>query len=241
MVKPIARRLLPLTSYLLSHASRITYYALHFALVLVIIGYLGPWIPHKAAGLTVTGAGLAEFARLFGSPHIVHELFFTPLLAGAILLGLLVNQPTNKPTTPLRVLLTLVAALLALGALPSYQFLRNLDYRCQLRLAGTGAGLALLTFLAGRLPRRVWGIFVSLAALAGIVPALWQYARFRPLVATLYDAPVGIGWGLIVCTVGFALLLAYGGTTVFSRQTPVRGIHPAQGIPGARVTIQAGD
>ncbi len=212
---PVTNRSLPLISRLTFHASRFTYYASALALALVIIGYLGPWIPHKAVGLTVTGAELAGFARLFDSPHITRELFFTPLLAAAILLGLLVNRPTDKPPKQLlRILLTLLAALLALAALPPHQFLRDLGYRRQLMLALVGAGLALSTFLARRLPQRAWGVLVSLVALAGIIPALWQFARFRPLVATLYGRPVGVGWGLIVCAIGFALLLACGARCV---------------------------
>ena len=202
------------------HVSRVTYCAFCFALALVIIGYFGPWVPHKAAGLTVTGAELADFARLFGSPRITRELFFTPILAAAILIGLIVNQPTNQLTNqptnqltnqlPFRILLTLIAASLALVALPPYPFLRDLMYRSQLILAVVGVGLTFLTLLARRLPRWIWGILVSLLASSGAIPALWQFARFHPLVVTLYGRPVGVGWGSLVCAVGFALLLAWG-------------------------------
>ena len=33
--------------------------------MLAIVGYLGPWVPHKTAALTVTGLELAEFAKFF--------------------------------------------------------------------------------------------------------------------------------------------------------------------------------
>jgi hypothetical protein len=177
-------------------------------LVLVLAGYFGPWVPHETAGLTVTGAEVAEFAKLFNSPRITRELFFTPPLAAAILLGFLINRPTNKLL--IRLFLTLAAALPALAALPPYQFLRDPGYHRQLILTVAGVGLTLLTFLVGWLPRRIWGALVSLVALAGAVPALWQFARFHPLVITLYDGPVGVGWGLILCAAGFALLLAGG-------------------------------
>jgi len=39
---------------------------------------------------------------------------------------------------------------------------------------------------------------------------VWQFALLRPLVVALYGAPLGLGWGLIACVAGFALLLAGG-------------------------------
>ncbi len=172
---------------------------LGFALALV--GYFGPWVPHETAALTVTGFELAHLTRLQGSPaSITPALFLTPLVAAAILLGLLANKPTNK-------LPTLAAALLALAVLPPYQFILDAQYRGQLALAAGGLLLVLLTLLARWLPRRAWTVLVALVALAGAIPALWQFALLRPLVVALYDRPLGLGWGLATCTAGFALLL----------------------------------
>ena len=181
-------------------------------LVLAIVGYFGPWVPHKTAALTVTGFELVEFAKFFpqvqgGIVPVTRVLFLTPLVAAAILLGLLVNQLTNKLT---RALVILAAALLALAALPPYQYLLDPGYRGQLILAATGLILVLLTPLARWLPRRAQGVLIALLALAGALPALWQFVLLRPLVAALYNVPLGLGWGLIACVAGFALLLAGG-------------------------------
>jgi len=179
-------------------------------LVLVITGYFGPWVPHPTSALTVTGFELAEFAKFFpqvqgGITPMIRELFLTPLLAAAILLGLLANKPANQ--LPNRLFLTLAAALLALAALPPYQFLRDPQYARQLALAIVGTVLTLLTLLTYRLSRRPRSILVALLSLAGAAPALWQFALLRPLVVSLYNAPLGLGWGLVTCTAGFALLL----------------------------------
>jgi len=186
-------------------------------LTLAVVGYFGPWVPHKTAALTVTGFELTHLTRLQGSPvSITPELFLTPLVAAAILLGLLANQLTNRPTNEptsqpthrlLRAFLTLAAVLLALAALPPYQFILDPQYRGQLILAASGLLLVLLTPLARRLPRRARGILVALLALAGAVPALWQFALLRPIVVTLYNGPPGLGWGLVTCSAGLALLL----------------------------------
>ena len=174
-------------------------------LALALVGYFGPWVPHESAALTVTGFELAHLTRLQGSPaSLTPALFLTPLVAAAILLGLLANQPTNKPTNKP---LTLAAALLALAVLPPYQFILDAQYRDQLALTAGGLLLVLLTPLARRLPRRAWTVLVALVALAGAIPALWQFALLRPLVVALYNRPLGLGWGLVTCTAGFALLL----------------------------------
>jgi hypothetical protein len=51
---------------------------------------------------------------------------------------------------------------------------------------------------------------IVLLALVGILPALWQFAAFHPRVAALYGDGLGVGWGLIVCAVGFTLVLVRG-------------------------------
>ncbi|MDY6877793.1 MAG: hypothetical protein SWK90_16550 [Chloroflexota bacterium] len=177
-------------------------------LVLAITGYFGPWVGHQTAALTVTGFELAHLTRLQGAPaSLAPDLFLTPLVAAAILLGLLPNQATNKLT---RHLPTLAAALLLLAALPPYQFIREPQYRGQLALATGGLVLVLLTPLARRLPRRAWAVLVALLPLAGVAPALFQFALLRPLIVALYNRPLSLGWGLVICIAGFALLLAYG-------------------------------
>jgi len=185
-------------------------------IVLALVGYFGPWVDHETVALTVTGFELAEFAKFFPQVHggvvpVTRELFLAPLSAAAILLGLLANQLTNKPTNKLtNKLLTLTAALIALAVLPPYQFILDPQYRSQLALAAGGMLLVLLTPLARRLPRRAWTVLVALVALAGGVTALWQFALLRPLVVALYNRPLDLGWGLVTCTAGFALLLISG-------------------------------
>ncbi len=182
-------------------------------LALALVGYFGPWVPHESAALTVTGFELAHLTRLQGSPaSLTPALFLTPLVAAAILLGLLANQPTNQLTNqptnkPTNQLPTFAAALLALAVLPPYQFILDAQYRGQLALAAGGLLLVLLTPLARWLPRRAWTVLVALVALAGAIPALWQFALLRPLVVALYNRPLDLGWGLVTCTAGFALLL----------------------------------
>lgn len=199
------------------------------SLVLAVVGYFGPWVYHETAALTATGFELVEFAKFFpqvqgGVVPVIRALFLTPLVASAVLLGLLANQPACRLLVRLAV--TGLAALLALAALPAYESLLDPQYRGQLILAAGGLLLVLLTLLTHRLPRRAWGILVALLALAGGIPALWQFTLLHPLVVALYDKPLGPGWGLITCAVGFGLLLTCGilaaASPDHSRQPPPR-------------------
>jgi len=212
-------------------------------LVLVIMGYFGPWVPHKTAALTVTGFELAEFAKFFpqvqgGTISITRELLYLPFLVAFILSALLAGQSTVRATyliVPLFVAALLVVALLPYSivdgvrqALTTHSpFTPDPQYTGQLALVVIGAVLTLLAPLARRLPRRAWGILVSLLALAGVVPALWQFVLLRPLVVALYtgngSGPLGLGWGLIACVVGFALLVLSG---IVAATTPDGSVQP---------------
>ena len=194
-------------------------------LVLAISGFFGPWVPHKAAALTVTGFELAEFAKFFPEVQarlvpITRELFLTPLIAGAVLFGLLIHKRACRPSV--RLIATGLAALLTLAALPPYQFMRAPEYRTQLLLAAAGLLLALLTPLAHWLTRRAQGILVTLFALAGALVAPWQFAHLQPLIVALYNKPFGLGWGIVASVSGFGLLLISGVLTATGsdRATP---------------------
>ena len=195
-------------------------------LVLVVTGYFGPWVPHETAALTVTGFELAEFAKFFpqvqgGTVSLSRELFYLPLIAGLMLLILIVGRSANRLARWILAPLVAVLLLVALLPYPVVDAVRQalvtrspavLDpqYAGQLRLVLVGVVASLLSPLTQRLPSRGQDILVALLALAGVVPPLWQFAVLRPLISVLYDAPFGLGWGLVACTAGFSLLLISG-------------------------------
>ena len=201
-------------------------------LVLVVVGYFGPWVPHRTAALTVTGFELAEFAKFFpqvqgGVVPVTRVLFYFPLVVASVLLNLFVGRSTVRFVPWVVALCT--AALLLVALLPfsvvesarhslatGAAFAVDLSYARQLALVVVGIVLTLLVPLVGRLPRRVQSVLIILLALVGAVPALWQFVILRPLVAALYDESLGLGWGLIACEVGFGLLLLSGVSAVVS-------------------------
>jgi hypothetical protein len=189
-------------------------------LVLIIVGYFGPWVPHKTVALTVTGYELSEFAKFFpqvqsGAVPIVRALFLTPLVAAAILIGLLGNRPDGRTWN--RLLAIGLAGLLLLFVLPPLNYVLAPTYRAQLALVVIGGLLILLTLLTSHLSPRLRGGLSALLTLAGAAPALWQFALLRPLVAELYDTSLGLGWGVLVCLAGFVLILLSGVRSFFAR------------------------
>lgn len=183
------------------------------ASVLIIVGFFGPWVAHKTAALTVTGYELSEFAKFFpqvqgGVVPVKRALFVAPLLAALISLALVVQRSRARPL--LRLAATALAVLLGLFVLPPYQSFLEPAYRAQLILVAVGLLLMLLAPLARQLSERVRRVLLLLLALTGAVSALWQAVMLRPLVVELYGAPVWPGWGFVVCTIGFLLLLFVG-------------------------------
>ena len=215
-------------SDLKSRVSGFGFYLL--GLAFVVVGYFGTWVPHKTAALTVTGFELAKFAKFFpqvqgGVVPVTRVLFYFPLVAASVLLALfgqfVVGQSTIRPVrwiVPLCAAALLLVALLPYAVVESVRnalaaraaFVVDPQYAGHLALVVVGMALTLLAPLAGRLPRRVQSVLIVLLALVGAVPALWQFVVLRPLVIALYNRPMRLGWGLIVCTAGFGLLVLSG-------------------------------
>lgn len=181
--------------------------------VLIVAGFFGPWLAHRAAALAVTGYELSEFAKFFpqvqgGTVPVTRALFLTPLLAGAISLALVIHRSSLGALWRLGAMA--LTAMLCLTALPPFQYILAPDYRMQLILVAGGALLAVAAPLARRLSERLRGILFSLLAVAGAVPALRQVVLLRPLAASLYGSPILPGWGLVTCATGFFALLIAG-------------------------------
>lgn len=161
----------------------------------------------------MTGAELAWFAKFFpqvreGAVAVRRELFGTPPVAAAVLLGLWARKLRLRPI--IRWGVVALAVLVALAALPIYDSPFSAEYRGTLFLTAAGVVMIFLSLFAHRLSHRVYGALSALLAVGGILPALWQFMRLRPLVVTLYGEAIGLGWGLVACALGFVLLLGGG-------------------------------
>lgn len=181
-----------------------------------LVGAVGPWIPHRAAGLAIGGFDLFEVSKFIpevrsGAVPLFREGFLLPLVTSALLLAIL---PALSARTPgfARWLCPLLAALPVLAAFPPYPAIltahQDPEYRGQLLLTSGALLLILLSPPARRLPARALDGLVVALTIGGLVPGLMALVRVRPLFAALYATPIGIGWGVVAYCLGCAAILA---------------------------------
>lgn len=183
--------------------------------LLTLAGYVTPWVPHRAAGLVITGLDLAEYVKFLhpvrsGEIALWREGFYLPLVAVSVVFSLYAfrRAPGAERSLypwPVRIGLLAVAGMAALNLLPpawSPGLLFTPEFRLQsgaligcLLLAGISPFLALL-------PGRVAAALTLLLALAGLIVPGLQLWRVLPSLADLYAHPITPGWGVWAMGVG---------------------------------------
>lgn len=174
-----------------------------------LAGYFGPWVAHRANGLTVSGLDLGEYVKfipqvLTGQIAVRREIFYLPLFAGSLTTSLIASRRTLP--TALRVLLGLAAIPLALAMLPpawSPVTLRLPEFRLQIAallfcLLMVPA-IVVTRFLPDRL---VLVLIAALAVPAAILPS-WGFLQVHTAVTELYRQPLRLGWGFWAGLIGF--------------------------------------
>jgi hypothetical protein len=177
--------------------------------LLGLAGYFGPWVPHRAVGLAVSGLDLGEYVKFIpqvmsGQIALRREIFYLPLFAGSLVASLLASRRSLPRWV--RILLGLGAILLALALLPpawSPATLRLLEFRLQ--TAGLILCLVMVpaVILTRYFPDRlVLGLIGLLAIPAAILP-IWGFLEVSPAIAALYRHPLRLGWGSWAGLIGF--------------------------------------
>lgn len=188
-------------------------WGLLLGLALAAVGYLGPWVAHPTAALTLTGPDLGEFVKFLpaGAPS-GRQLFYAPAVAVVVAVALVARRYPWLLRAPL-VLLALPVSAQVLPPAWSVPVLLTAEFRAQTVALGMCWLLLLGHGWLGRLPRRWVGAGVALASLAAGVSATWVYLRIRPAIGAVYSASGAlqpVGWGWFVCLAGLALLAGSG-------------------------------
>lgn len=186
-------------------------------LVLAILGFYGPWVTsqRQVAALTYNALDLTEFSKFIVRAQlgeIKRELFLVPIVAAALALALWANQPDRLART-LRYALTSVAAIFTLVPLPPYPYLlsaySSAEDRGSFWLSAVGlVGVALLFSFGRRITGRWKSLIFLLLALAGALPAAWEFSHALPAISNIYGSPATVAWGFIATAAGFALVAA---------------------------------
>lgn len=199
---------------------------------LAIAGYFGPWTPHPAGGLVITGLDLAEYVKFLpevmsGQIPVQREAFYAPLTAGSLIATLLASRPTT--IRPVRILLLIAALALALAQLPpawTPGTLKLPEFRIQVITIALCLAAVLLIVLIRYLPDRLILAVSGLLALAAALWPAWSFWQVRPAISAVYNAPLPLGWGFWACLSGYVGLAFIGAAFALERRKPARGQTP---------------
>lgn len=193
--------------------------------VLGMAGYLGPWIPHRSAGLVITGLDLGEYVKflpqvLAGQIPVQREAFYAPLAAASLIASLLSSR---RKMGRLRWLLLLAAISLALAQLPpawSPNTLQMPEFRMQMAAIALCLVVIPLVALIQHLPDQLIMAGIALLALVAALWPAWSFLQVRPAIAAVYNEALPLGWGFWACTIGYAGLTFLSTALILNRRSP---------------------
>ena len=194
------------------HHSPFTIFLFPFCTLLALTGYFGPWIPHRAAGLVITGLDLGELVKFLypvqqGDIRLWREGFYLPLVAVSVALSLFAWRREMGYPLAVRLLLFAGALVAALNLLPpawTPGLLLTPEFRLQTALMLGCLALALVAPLAALLPLRLVGVVGLALTLAALYFPLAQFQWILPALADLYGQSLVAGWGYWVTGTGLA-------------------------------------
>lgn len=208
-------------AYTSGSARRGHWYLLMIITVTALAGYFGPWVPHPAAGLVITGLDLGEYVKFLpdvmsGQIALRREGFYTPLMAGSLIASLFASRRALPP--PVRGFWLVAAAPLALAMLPpawSPSVLRLPEFRIQAIAIAACLAAIPVTALTRFLPDRpILAAVGVLAAPAAMWPAL-SFLQVRPAIEAVYNETLAPGWGFWASVIGWLALAALAIVMVF--------------------------
>ncbi|MCE7981286.1 MAG: hypothetical protein DYG89_08860 [Caldilinea sp. CFX5] len=200
---------------------------LPLAAILILAGYFGPWVPHRVAGLVVTGLDLGEYVKFLptvrgGQITLWREGFYLPLVAVSLALSLAAFRPQWRYGWPMRVLLLIIAGIAALNLLPPAwgpATFTNPEFRQQIGALALCLGAAAISPFLALLPRWVGSSIVLLLGTAALRFPLRDFLRVLPTIRELYNEPLSIGWGVYVMVIGLLLLIVVQVVSLLDRKT----------------------
>lgn len=235
------------TRNLVSRLPNLTTLLLPLGALLAFLGYAGPWVDHRVAGLTILGLDLGEYVKFLpqvraGTTQLWREGFYLPLVAVSLTLSLCAwrtdvrwlptatdNSLTPSPSPPqtlsllgwlltaLQVLAAIIAALNLLPPAWTPQRMLTPEFQQQSAALLLCLGAVALGPFLALLPRLVTGLLVLLLNMWAAVVPVQQFVAVLPEIATLYNHPLVPGWGLYMMLAGLLLLMALGAFLTLTR------------------------
>ncbi len=197
--------------------------------LLTLLGYFGPWVNHRVAGLVIMGLDLGEYVKFLPEVRsqqisLWREGFYLPLVVVSLTFSLYAFRAPLGNRWLHRIFMVLVASVAALNMLPpawTPAKLITAEFRLQtVAILFCLVAVAFSPFLA-LVPQRITMIIViGLSGLAFWFPIV-NFLRVLPAISTLYNHSLTPGWGLFVMAGG---LLILAGGSVWSAYHPSRTV-----------------
>ncbi|MEZ4867792.1 MAG: hypothetical protein R3C14_41080 [Caldilineaceae bacterium] len=184
------------------------------AALLTLAGYFGPWVPHRVAGLVITGLDLGEYVKFLpvvrsGQVMLWREAFYLPLVTVSLLLSMSAFRARLRYGWLLRMLLLGLAVVAALNLLPpawSAATFHNPEFHQQvIALAVCLAAVVISPFLA-LLPRGPIAALLLALSLGALWFPLRDFYQVHPAIVELYNHALPLGWGVYVMSLGLLLV-----------------------------------
>ena len=190
--------------------------------LLIGVGYFGPWVAHKAAGLNLSADDLGEWIKFLpawrsGQLPVIRELFYLPIWLTAIGLGLKAGRLKSRPW---KLAVWALSMLLVLTPLPKYPELLSAYRTPEFAPTFWATVVALLiasglAFFGARLPDRAEAVLWITIGISAALFAPWMFGRAMPDIDQLYH--YSIGWGVIAEVAGGVLLAGVGVWSLLKR------------------------
>jgi len=182
------------------------------------VGFLGPWIAHPTAALSLSGVDLAEFVKflpgaLDGSLTLVRQVFYLPPFAVIASLALLKHSDGLRYHRLVGALGLLLAIPLSLQLLPpawSPSSLMTAEFRAQTVALVICWVLLTGSWLFRSLPTWLPSAVSAALCLTALLLTTWQLLIAKPAIDEVYGRIAASGWGLWLCLAGLAIGTAAG-------------------------------
>ncbi len=180
---------------------------------LILVGYFSPWVPHRAAGLALTGFEIGEWIKFApevqsGSSPLRRVDFYWPPAVAAMGLALLAGN--SRPWRWRDWSLVVIAVILSLLPFPLLEEISDLNgikaNIGRLGLVAMGEITCLVVIARQGLPAKVRGTALLLAAGFGVILVSRAFSTAEPIVERLYDQAIDPGPGYNLTRCGMALL-----------------------------------
>jgi hypothetical protein len=215
---------------------RVSSVLMALGVLLILVGYFSPWVPHRTAGLALTGFEFSEWIKFApevraGTTPLRRASFYWPPFVAAVGLALLAARERRWGWSAW--LLVALSAVLSLLPFPLLEEVQDLPgIRTNLgRLGLVAAGLAASASAVWRrqLPGRLRGAVLLLAGGIGVAVVTIAFSAAEPIVERLFNHPIDPGLAYHL-TRGAMLLLALAGLVELIDPT-VPGVSPRRRAP----------